>query len=284
MAPRVLTSLVGIPILVGAIWWGPPWLTLLVLLVAVQGVREVYQLAPTVPHRLPLALGALWVIALVLGGQASSGPSSLLLVSFGILLGGAFVSLLWLIAFHGQPTGLGGQQLGAKDFLVGSAYLMGGPIYVGLPLAHALGVRDLGGVESLGRNWLLFALLVTFASDSGAYLTGRAFGRHRMAISISPNKTWEGAGGGFVLAVVAALALGRVLELGLPLWQQGAIACSVGVAAQLGDLFESKLKRISGAKDAGNIIPGHGGVLDRLDSLVTSVPVVYYLLALVFRP
>jgi phosphatidate cytidylyltransferase len=339
MLPRILTSLVGIPLLVGAIWWGPPWLTLLVVLAAVLGVHEFYRLhhrfagasSPTQPggppqpdqshrieaepvaspgpplsqrvaspdltspreippssleeegadvgfqsNRLPLTLGALWAMALVLGGQAASGTSNLLLISLGIILGGAFVAFLWLVAFY-----FGKGPVGAV------LYLIAGPIYIGFPLAHALALRDWGALpeaDTLGRNWLLFALLVTFATDTGAFLSGRSVGRHRMAPKISPNKTWEGAAGGLLLAVVAALALGQLLELRLPIWQQAIIGASVGVAAQLGDLVVSKLKRLAQVKDSGSIIPGHGGILDRLGSIVTSVPVVYYLVATVFNP
>jgi phosphatidate cytidylyltransferase len=161
---------------------------------------------------------------------------------------------------------------------------MGGPVYVGFLLAHALLLRESGGASDLGRNWLLFALLVTFATDTGAFFVGRSMGRHRMLPGISPNKTWEGALGGFILAVIAALALGSLLDLGLERWQHAAIGATVGVVSQVGDLFESKLKRISQVKDAGSIIPGHGGILDRLDSLLVSIPTVYYLVILVFEP
>ena len=273
MAQRVLTALVGIPVLVSAVWWGAPWLTLLVLLAAVLGVREVYNLTPPGISRLPFLLGALWVIALVLGGQAAVSAQGLLFTSLGISLAGAFVALLWLIAFYRGP-----------NVAVAGIYLVGGPLYLGFLLAHALVLRDLGDMDSLGRDWLLFALLVTFAADAGAFFTGRSIGRHRMAPRVSPQKTWEGAAGGFILSVVAALALGQLLELGASPWRYGGIGATVGVVSQLGDLFESKLKRLARAKDAGSIIPGHGGILDRLDSIVFSVPAVYYLLAMEFPP
>ena len=136
----------------------------------------------------------------------------------------------------------------------------------------------------MGRAWLLLALLTVFATDTGAYFTGRAIGRHPMAPRISPNKTWEGAAGGLGAAVIAVVALGLAFDVDTPRWQQVIIGVAVGVASQLGDLLESRLKRVSNVKDAGSIIPGHGGVLDRLDSIVVSIPVVYYLLARVFEP
>jgi phosphatidate cytidylyltransferase len=105
-----------------------------------------------------------------------------------------------------------------------------------------------------------------------------------MAPKISPNKTWEGAVGGFGASIIVTLALGFLLDLGILDWQLAIIGATVGVISQVGDLFESKLKRIANVKDAGSIIPGHGGLLDRLDSLVVSIPAVYYLLSTVFEP
>jgi phosphatidate cytidylyltransferase len=155
---------------------------------------------------------------------------------------------------------------------------------VGFLLAHALALRQLDGGADQGRDWLLFALLVTFATDTGAFFTGRAVGRHRMAPTVSPGKTWEGAFGGFACAVGVALALEPLLGLEVPLWQAALIGAAVGLLAQAGDLAESRLKRAARVKDTGGILPGHGGVLDRLDSIVFTVPVVYYLVALVLEP
>lgn len=273
MLRRTLSALVGLLALVVAIWWGAPWLTIVVLAVAVLGIREAYRLLPPGIQPLPIALGAIWTICLVLGAQAASGLSSFLIISGGVLAAGTFVGLLWLIAYY---TGV--------RRLIAALYLFGGPLYVGFLLAHSLALRDIGDANGVGRDWLLLALLTVFAADTGAYLTGRTFGQHRMAPSISPNKTWEGAAGGLAAALVAAVVLGLAFDLATPRWQQLIIGATVGVVAQWGDLFESKLKRLSNVKDAGSIIPGHGGVLDRLDSVVVSIPVVYYLLATVFEP
>jgi len=271
--PRALTALVGIPILVSAVWWGGLWLAALVSLVAVLGIRELLRILPPDTGPLPVALGALWCFALVLGGQASTGTSSFLQISAGIWLGGAFVALVWLIALH--P---------GRRHMVASIYLLGGPLYIGFLLAHSLVLREAGGTGDLGRNWLLLALTVTFANDTGAFLIGRSLGVHSMAPTISPNKTWEGSLGGLAFAIAASLMLGQILDLDIPRWQQAVVGVAVGVLGQCGDLAESKLKRIAEVKDAGSIIPGHGGVLDRLDSVVVSVPTVYYLVAVVFEP
>ena len=226
---------------------------------------------------LPFPLGVLWVLAFIIGGAAADSPVHFAVISLGILICGAFVALLWLIAFYR-----------GERWPVAAAYLVGGPLYLGFLLAHVLllvQVGDAGGSYELGRNWLLFALLVTFATDTGAYFTGRAIGRHPMTPSISPNKTWEGAVGGFVGAVGAAVLLDQFVNLGLAPtswftawnWQPPLIGATVGIVAQAGDLLESKLKRLSQVKDAGSLMPGHGGLLDRLDSLLITIPAVYYL-------
>ena len=273
MLPRVLTALVGTPILLVLVWWGGFALAVLVVLAGAFGIREFYRLSPPDTGPLPIALGMVWTTALLLGANAASDPLNLLIVSSGLWGSGAFVALLWMIAFHS-----------GRRRLVDAAYLLAGPVYVGFLLGHALALRGLDGGGALGRDWLLFAVLITFATDTGAYFTGRMLGRRQLAPTISPGKTWEGTAGGFVASVAAALALGLVFNLVIPLWQVGVIGAVVGVAAQLGDLVESKLKRIAGVKDAGDLIPGHGGILDRLDSIVISVPAVYYLVATVFTP
>lgn len=277
MLQRTLTAAVGIPVVVAAVWFGAPWLTILVAVLAVQGVRELYRLQPRGIPPLPAALGVVWAISLVVGAQSSSSLTSFLVISGIILTVGTIACLLWLIAYYTSGR-----------LITASLYLIAGPVYVGFLLAHSLALREIGdsfGESSdAGRDWLLITILIVFATDTGAYLFGRAFGRRALAPVISPNKTWEGAAGGFISAVVITIVVGYVLDLATPRWQQIVIGASVGVIAQLGDLFESRLKRVSNIKDAGSIIPGHGGVLDRLDSVVVSIPLVYYLLATVFEP
>ena len=286
MLQRSLTALVGIPILVGAIWLGAPWLTVLVVAAGLAAIWELYRMTPAGVGPLPIVLGAAWVLAMLSGAQAASGRDNFLIISGGVLAAGSFAALLWFIAFY-----RGDDSVGNKNIPIGFGYLILGPIYVGFLLAHALMLREITGsgaeiegTSDFGRSWLLFALLVTFAADTGAYLVGRAVGRRPMAPSISPNKTWEGSLGGFASAVAAALVLGLVFDLGVPAWQQAMIGGVVGVVGQWGDLIESKLKRIADLKDASSIIPGHGGLLDRLDSVLLTLPAVYYLIVTVFVP
>ena len=278
MLARVLTAAVGLPILLAAVWWGAPWLTVLVLAAAVLGIREFYGLVSSHSSSVssgqpPFLMGAAWMVALVVGAHAASGIESFLVVSGGVLAAGGFATLLWFSAFYNGKW--------APQSL---AYTLAGGVLVGFLLTHALALRELVLPEPLGRNFLLFALLATFATDTGAFLTGRSIGKHPMAPGISPNKTWEGSAGGMAGAVAAALVLGQILELGIPVWQQALLGIAVGVAAQVGDLLESKFKRVANVKDAGGILPGHGGILDRMDSVVVSIPTVYYLVVMVLKP
>ncbi|MDA1036293.1 MAG: phosphatidate cytidylyltransferase, partial [Chloroflexi bacterium] len=146
--------------------------------------------------------------------------------------------------------------------------------YVSLPLAAVVLIRsdDVAGIE-----WLALAFGATFATDTGAYAVGRAIGRHKMAPSISPAKTWEGAAGGLLAAIAATIAIVAIAgDLANAYWQAALLGIGIGVVGQMGDLFESKLKRLAKVKDSGVLIPGHGGMLDRLDSLVVVFPLVYY--------
>ena len=147
-----------------------------------------------------------------------------------------------------------------------------GVCYVALPFA-ALILTRLGDA---GLQWVALAFLTTFATDTGAYAAGKAMGRRKLAPSVSPGKTWEGAAGGLLAAMGAAVGLVHLLDgVESRVWPALALGLAIGVAAQAGDLLESKLKRMAGAKNSGRLIPGHGGLLDRLDSLVPVFPLVY---------
>ncbi len=299
LAVRVSSGLGVASVSIGCIWFGPPWLTLLGLLGGSIAIYETYRLAPDGMGPLPLVLGVVVVLALLLAAEetlgwanfltaevyapldgeklarAASGKSDYLTASGIILAVWLLVVILWFTAFYS------GDQPVYAFFL-----LLLGPVYAGFLLGHGLAIYDLSpaveGASSLGRNWLLFTLAGTSASDTGAYAVGRLIGRHRMTPTLSPNKTWEGAAGGLIVSLAAMLAVGAWLELGVEFWQYLVVAVVVAVVAQLGDLFESFLKRRADAKDSGSIMPGHGGLLDRIDSILFALPAVYYLLTMVF--
>ena len=151
--------------------------------------------------------------------------------------------------------------------------VLAGVAYVVLPFAALVSLR----LGDAGLQWTALAFLVTFATDTSAYAVGRAVGRRKLAPSISPGKTWEGAVGGLVGAAAAAVALVALLsDVESRLLPAIALGLGIGIVAQAGDLLESKVKRMADAKDSGRLIPGHGGLLDRLDSLVPVFPLVYY--------
>ncbi len=161
-----------------------------------------------------------------------------------------------------------GEGTAARDWAIAAL----GVCYVALPFA-ALILTRLGDA---GLQWVALAFLTTFATDTGAYAAGKAMGRRKLAPSVSPGKTWEGAAGGLLAAMGAAAGLVHLLDgVESRVWPALALGLAIGGAAQAGDLLESKLKRMAGAKNSGRLIPGHGGLLDRLDSLVPVFPLVY---------
>lgn len=161
---------------------------------------------------------------------------------------------------------------GGGPVVLDGVRVLAGVACVALPFAALIALR----LDDAGLQWTALAFLVTFATDTGAYAVGRAVGRRKLAPSISPGKTWEGAVGGLVGAAAAAAALVVLLDgIESRLLPAVALGLGIGVVAQAGDLLESKVKRLADAKDSGRLIPGHGGLLDRLDSLLPVFPLVY---------
>lgn len=148
-------------------------------------------------------------------------------------------------------------------------------MYVALLGGHLIAVR-VGFSPALSRHLLGFFFLVTFGSDAAAYYGGRAFGRHKLAPNVSPGKTWEGAAAGMLASLLLAVASHYWFLLNLPLKFALPLAAVMNVLGVLGDLTESALKRSVGAKDTAQLLPGHGGILDRIDSLLFNAPVIYY--------
>lgn len=181
-----------------------------------------------------------------------------------------------------------GQENDPMTELSSWALSFSGAIYIGWLLSYFVLLRQMttplhtGWLDFLrispGAAWIYFALAVIWLQDAGAYFVGRAFGKHKMAPIISPKKTWEGAAGGIVTAVLSAML--AVLLLGLPVSYPVAALIGLvgGVVAMVGDLVESLIKRRIGIKDMGTIMPGHGGILDRADSMLFAAPVLYYLI------
>jgi len=258
---RFLTALWAIPILVAAVWFDQPlpWFTVLVAIWGLLAVFEFYRMGEKAKIAPITYFGLLWTLLFILSPQLDNDY-----LTPPILLASAVVlSLIWIV--------LRQRREGA---FIGWAWTLGGILYVGWLLSYFVGLR---GLED-GRNWVFLALLVTFASDTAAYFVGRALGRHKLAPRISPAKTWEGAIGGFLGAIVIALLFTLPTPLQLPIGYGQAVLLGflVSLFGQLGDLAESLLKRNTGVKDSGNWLAGHGGFLDRIDSIVLAGVVVYY--------
>lgn len=259
---RVITGVVGVPLVMAAIWFGDPWFSFLIVAAALAGTYEFYRLYDFNKREPLLYVGLLFALALVLGPHYQySSPDVLPIVVTATIL----ISLIWLL---GRPS----RQKAFHNW----AWAIAGAFYVGWMLSYWLSLR---GLED-GRNWVYLAMLTTFANDTGAYFVGRAWGRHRLAPAISPSKTWEGVIAGLICAILGATVIATVLNPISPFafkyWQLVILGFLVGLFAQVGDLVESLLKRNMGVKESGNLLPGHGGILDRFDSLIFVGAVVYY--------
>jgi phosphatidate cytidylyltransferase len=263
---RVLSSAVAIPVLLAAIWFDGPWYALIVAVVALLGLVEFYAMADLARLRLLTLFGTLWTLFFIFNAYyaPSHGSDTTLWLAVSGLIASALLVCL---------TGVVVRRRAGDQALIRWPWSVAGVLYMGLLLSYWILLMD-----SYGREWVLLALFSTFAVDTTAFFVGRAWGRRKLAPSISPGKTWEGAIGGLAGGVAAAFVLALILDVGLASWKVAFIGSLIGVSAQLGDLTESKLKRTVGVKEAGSIIPGHGGILDRLDSVVFTGVVVYYCL------
>ena len=148
-----------------------------------------------------------------------------------------------------------------------------GALIVSFTLNHFIYLR-----QEYGPNWIYFLLAVIFVGDTAAYFIGKPFGRHKLAPLASPHKTWEGSIGGVVFACLSGIAAQQIFLPEASLWKAAVFAFVVHVVAQFSDPLESLFKRAAGVKDSSNILPGHGGFLDRIDSMILAAPLYYYLL------
>ena len=255
------TSAVAIPVVILLVWLGGAWFAVTVAVLAVGSTLELSAMARRWEDRPLTPVAVIWTAALIAAAYLISREFDRGTVALPWVSVGAGISLLWL--WRRPSKGGKGSTWVATVAIV---------LYTGGLLFHAPILRAL----DQGREWVLFLLLVTFATDTSALLAGRIAGKRSMTPALSPAKTWEGAAGGAAGAVVVGVATMYALGLEVAVWKALAIGTVIGVSSQLGDLFESRLKRIAGVKDSGRAVPGHGGLLDRLDSIVFNLVVVYY--------
>ncbi len=195
----------------------------------------------------------------------ANGPSSLEAVFFLFVLGIAALTL-----WTRRPL---------VEALPAAGVSASGLILVAFPLSFAV---RLHGTGREGPLLLLFAMVIIWVGDSAAYFVGRWIGKHALAPHLSPKKTWEGTVASFVGSLIVAVVFARFMIM--PLGHLLGMAAVGNVAGQVGDLLESAYKRSAGIKDSGSILPGHGGVLDRIDALILSIPVVWYYWILIYSP
>ncbi len=253
LTQRIITILWGLPILIAAVWFGTPWFTILLILWGILATYEFYRLAN-------VKLSPLNYLGLIFTGIIIASPEYDQLQLPVLLTASIIITLLWLLIRH------------RTNNFTNWGWTIAGIFYIGWLLQFLISLR----LISSGREWVFLALLTTFASDTTAYLIGKRFGRHFLIPAISPGKTWEGTTAGIIASVIVALIF-HLFSL-LPLNYAHAILLGVliSIFGQLGDLIESLLKRNMGVKDSGNLLVGHGGFLDRLDSVVFAGVVVYY--------
>lgn len=262
MKTRAITGFFFIMVLMGAVLLGPYTFVSLFSLLAICCVYEFYRMVHT-ENIQPLLFWGVGVAAvgLVLVGSILLGLLPYSMLSFGIVA----VLLLYIAALFRKTT----------HPIQDVAYSLFGLIYAAIPFIFFM---SLGFVEDTYNAYIpLGFLIILWTNDTGAYLAGRSMGRHKLFERISPNKTWEGFVGGVILAVIAGFILSHYFGF-LPLWSWVCMALIVGIFGTLGDLVESMLKRNVGVKDSGNLLPGHGGLLDRFDGLLIAAPLVYLFL------
>jgi len=272
---RARSAAILVPPLLVALWFGEPWITLVVAIAVLLGAIEAFRLFTAAGHASFPRLGVALAVVVALGDsvRAVTGGSAFLLFGVGIVLVG--------VAALTRPD----PREGLSSFVTtvfGAAYvgLLG---YVGR-LANAGPVIDpAAGLGWLGpeRAWVLVLVFGVWAYDTAAYFVGRRFGRRHFIPHISPGKTLEGVAGGTAAAVIVSALMVTLLGE----WTIAGIGLglAIALAAQTGDLVESMIKRAAGAKESGRLIPGHGGMLDRIDSFLFAAPVAFLYVVAAFR-
>lgn len=276
---RLAFSVIAAPAVVAIVYAGGAWLAVMLSVAAAIAAHEFYHLAQETGSRPLHEHGVLMAASVPLFMHASAlgywvPPVSLLLLA-----------VLELLAVALLVRGTGGRPLEA----VGTTLL--GVLYTGAMLAFAYGLRYHPYVIGAGAGTALvaFPLLLTWGTDIGAYVFGRWLGVRKLAPSVSPGKTMAGAVGGLAVALVVSVlyarwGLPRFAMATLPIGVALAFGAAMSVAAQVGDLVESMFKREAGVKDSSHLIPGHGGMLDRVDSLLFTLPLGYVLLSWLLVP
>jgi phosphatidate cytidylyltransferase len=285
---RIATAAVLIPCVVGMVLWGSTAFvaigTALVILIA---LFEFFALGDAIGHRAyrfwtaTCALGLVFVQWMASTANAVGPPRG---TQYFVLIGKVFLSIptigdVFFIFLLGVTVLTLWTKRPMVEALPAAGITSSGLILVAFPLSYAI---RLHGAEADGPKLLMFVLVITWVGDTAAYFVGRAIGKHKLASVLSPKKTWEGTIASIFGALLVAVVFARWLVVPLPhLLAMGVVG---NVAGQAGDLLESAYKRSAGVKDSGSLLPGHGGVLDRIDALILAIPVVWYYWIWIYLP
>ena len=273
---RLLAALVMAPLAIAAVLLlSTPWMAALSAAAFLIGLWEWLRLAEIddpIARGVLLVVNLLLMVALVWASRSATG-SSLILFQLMVMLGVIWwlLAVIWLRHYDFASD----HNTHARVFKLAAATLSIVPAWCALALIHASDAKPslLGGVPQ-GHVWLLVALMIVWAADSGAYFAGRKFGKTKLSPRISPNKTVEGLVGGVIAGMIVALAAAPLAGASMKeLPYVAVVAIWTILFSVVGDLYESLLKRHVGAKDSSHLIPGHGGVLDRIDSVLAALPV-----------
>ena len=290
---RVATALVLIPVVVGLVLLTPTWAVAVATAVfTVLALWEYFALGEAIGHRAYRVLTVSCSLLLIYVQWRVLRPFAYVSLSVGTVTGGlrmpasspglsrisamystgsiffVFVlGLMVLILWTRRPL---------VETLPAAGISSSALLLVAFPLSYAV---RLHGWHEDGPKLLLFALVITWAGDSTAYFVGRAMGKHPLAPQVSPKKSWEGSVGGMVGSLIVGWAFSYWIRI--PVGHLLAMAAIGNVAGQMGDLLESAYKRSAGVKDSGGLLPGHGGILDRIDALILCIPVIWYYVVLV---
>ncbi len=276
---RVLTAIIALPVALGLLILGGVWFSLLILFLVLVGESEFYRIVEMKGLEPMRITGYILATLLVFVAHFSNEYYLNLFLTMAILF-------IFIMQLYRRDVKTAISSISATIVSI---------VYVAWLISHAILLRNIGtelvgkyGVvlqkiadliinpDYMGLSYLILVLAVTFLADTAAYFVGKSYGKHKLAPVVSPKKTWEGAIAGVVSSVIVAVIVKYIMRIQMDTVYIALLGFLLGVFGILGDLSESLLKRDVDIKDSGNIFPGHGGVLDRLDSLMFNVPITYY--------
>ena len=285
---RVATAAVLIPVVVGLVLWGSTAVVALALgLVTLLALFEYFALGEAIGHRgyrfwtatcALVLIYAQWLASVVRTYPIVGGLTAYVR-SWRFVIGVSPLEVVFMLFVLGIAAITLGTKRPLVEALPAAGISCSGLVLVAFPLSFAIRMHGSG---PQGPRLLLFAMVIVWVGDTAAYFVGRSIGKYKLAPQLSPKKTWEGTIASFIGSLIVAVVFARFMIV--PLGHLLGMAAVGNVAGQVGDLLESAYKRSAGIKDSGSILPGHGGVLDRIDALILAIPVVWYYWILIYLP